>query len=350
MDYEAPGAIYKIKEFSHGLHITIPHGEEGAVDFATKIDESIIENLGEFTASDMPELPAQNTWVNIVDLGAKGDGETDCTAIFEKAFSKYDAIYVPIGKYVISNTLTLKEKTTLIGFHPAQTQLIVKDNTPGFQDVQNGKALIIAPKGGSNGISGIGINLGVNPGIIGVKWMAGANSYINDGLFTGNHDRQQFGIGQKHNIWVTDGGGGIFKNFWINDRKTKLSFYISNTSTPGNIYEISVEHHKDLEMKLEHVKNWSFYALQLEEDRGSEKTLGVYLDTCENILFASYLSHRTSGVWEPNFTGIRIKESKNIIFKGMEMRGGVFPFENALLDDITGAIVPQRIFTKLVIK
>ncbi|WP_338359522.1 glycosyl hydrolase family 28-related protein [Yeosuana marina] len=350
MDYEAPAALYNIKEFSHGLHISVPHSAEGAVEFATKINESSLERLGEFPAKDMPALPAQNIWVNIADLGAKGDGQTDCTKIFEKAIAKYYAIYIPMGKYVISNTLTLKENTTLIGFHPAQTQLVVKDNTEGFENVHNGKPLIIAPKNGKNGISGIGLNLGFNPGIIGVKWMAGANSYINDGLFSSKHDRSHFGIGQLHTIWVTNGGGGIFKNFWINDRKPKLSFYISNTSTLGKIYEISVEHHKDLEVKLENVQNWSFYALQLEEDKGSEQTLGIYLDTCNNILFANTVSHRTTGVWKPFYTGIRTKNSKNLTFKGMEMRGGVFPFENALLDEINGTVVPQRIFTKLEIK
>jgi hypothetical protein len=39
-----------------------------------------------------------------------------------------------------------------------------------------------------------------------------------------------------------------------------------------------------------------------------------------------------------------------ISIRGNEMRGAVFPFENALYDEITGSIVPQRIFTKLTVK
>ena len=38
------------------------------------------------------------------------------------------------------------------------------------------------------------------------------------------------------------------------------------------------------------------------------------------------------------------------LFWGMEMRGGVFPFENVLYDEITGNVVPQGIFTKLTVK
>lgn len=350
MDFKAPAPVFEIKSFSHGLHIDVPHGSEGAVDFATKIDQSSLENMGEFTPKDMPALPGQSGWVNISDLGAKGDGITDCTDIFEKAIARYNTIYIPMGQYVISRTLTLHNPTTLIGFHPSMTQLILKDGTPGFTDPENRKPLLLAPKDGTNGITGIGFNFGNNPGVIGIKWMAGVNSYINDGLFNGGNDKALFGKGQSCTIWITDGGGGIFKNFWINDRRTKSAFFVSETKTPGKIYEISVEHHKDLEVKLDNVENWSFYALQLEEDRGSEKTLGIYIKDSKNILFANFISHRTTGVWEPYHTAIQIRNSHEISILGNEMRGAVFPFENAIFDEITGNIVPQRIFTKLKIK
>lgn len=350
MDFEAPSPIYKVESFSHGLHIQIPSENEVPVEFATKINQYPIESLGEFTPDDMPELPAQSSWVNISELGAKGDGITDCTEIFEKAIAQHNAIYVPIGKYVISKTITLRDQTTLIGFHPSMTQFILPDGTDGFTDMENRKALVIAPKGGTNGITGIGFNFGNNPGVIGIKWMAGIHSYINDSFFTGRSESDLFGKGQSCTIWITEGGAGIFKNFWINDRRTKLAFDVSNTQNTGKIYEISVEHHKDVEVKLDNVENWSFYALQLEEDRGSEQTLGVYIKDSRNILFANFISHRTTGVWKPYYTAMKIRNSHEIHILGNEMRGAVFPFENALFDEITGSVVPQRIFTKLTVK
>ena len=349
-DYGSPAPIYAVKSFSHGLHIEVPHGPEGAVDFATKIDQTPIESLGEFTPDDMPELPAQSSWVNISELGAKGDGETDCTDIFEKAIAQHNSIYVPIGKYVISRTLNLRDRTTLIGFHPSMTQLILKNGTTGFTDPELRKPLLVAPRDGSNGITGIGFNFGNNPGVIGIKWMAGPHSYINDGLFNGRSDMALFGKGQSCTLWITDGGGGVFKNFWNNDRRTQMAFFVSNTKTPGSVYEISIEHHKDIEVKLDNVANWSFYALQLEEDRGSEKTLGVYLKDSRNILFANFISHRTTGVWEPYHTCFQIRNSHEISILGSEVRGALFPFENAMYDEITGTVVPQRIFTKLTVK
>jgi hypothetical protein len=349
-DYEAPSAIYAIESFSHGLHIEMKNGVKGEVDFTTKMEQAAIERMGEFTPSDVPVLPPQDTWVNMLDLGAKGDGVTDNTAIFEMAIKNHDVIYLPMGKYLVSNTLELGNNTTLIGFHPSQTQLVLKDETPGFMDAAHAKPLVVAPQGASCGISGVGFSFGNNPGLIGIKWMAGANSCMNDVLYNGRSDRSSFGNGQKHAVWITDGGGGIFKNIWINDRKPKMAFYVSNTATPGRIYEISVEHHKDVEVTLENVENWAFYALQLEEDRGSEKTLGIYMADCKNILFANLVSHRTSGVWEPYFTGIQMRNSRDIFFRGMEMRGRVFPFTNTLFDEVSGTLISHNFFTKLDVK
>jgi hypothetical protein len=350
MEYASPARVYTVKSFSHGLHIEVPHGDEGSVEFTSKIEQYPLETPGEFTPEDTPALPLQSTWINISELGAKGDGNTDCTEIFERAIAKYSTIYLPMGKYLISRTLIMQKNTTFIGLHPAMTQLIMKDNTPGFTDTGYAKPLLVTPKDGSNGITGIGFDFGNNPGVIGIKWMAGIHSYLNDGLFNGGGGAALFGKGQAHTIWITDGGGGIFKNFWINDRRPKLAFYISETKTPGKIYEISVEHHKDLEVKLENIENWSFYALQLEEDRGSENTLGIYIRDSRNILFANLICHRTTGVWKPYNNAIQIRNSHDISILGAEMRGGVFPFENVLYDEITGNVVPQGIFTKLHVK
>ncbi len=350
MDYEAPAPLYEIKSFSQGLHIENSNGSAVKRYFGVEQDQLPMESPGRLKPKDMPALPSQNSWVNISDLGAKGDGITDDTEIFKKAISEYDAIYVPMGEYVVTKTLELREQTCLIGFHPYMTNLILKDGTPGFTDADNIKPLLVAPENGSNGISGIGFDLGINPGAVGIKWMAGSNSYIDDGLFRARGSRNPRGEGHAHSIWVTNGGGGIFKNLWIVDPRTKLAFLVSNTSTVGKIYEISVEHHKEMEIKLDNVENWSFYALQIEEDRGSEKTLGIYMKDCKNIHFANLRSHRTTGVWEPYHAAVQIRDSNNITIRGNLMGGAVFPWDNAVFDEITGMVVPHNLFTKLVIK
>ncbi|MFV0590372.1 MAG: glycosyl hydrolase family 28-related protein [Draconibacterium sp.] len=349
MEYKAPARVYRVNDLSQGLHIENITGNAVERRFVVELDEEALEDLGDFPEKDMPGLPGQDTWVNVADLGAVGDGKTDCTEIIRQAIRDYDALYFPMGKYLLSNTLFFKEKTTFIGFHPNTTKLVLGNHAPGYDDVNQGKPLLITPPKGKNGISGIGFDLGENPGAIGVKWMAGAGSYFNGGQFREAGRSTSIGVGQKHSIWVTDGGSGIFKNLWILDRRTSEPFFINNTTAPGTVYEVSIEHHQNVELKMENVANWEFHALQLEEDRGCEKTLGIYMKDCRNILFSNFRSHRTSGVWEPYHTAIRLNNSENIIIRGNNMRGAVFPWDNALFDEVTGALVPNWRFTKLTV-
>jgi hypothetical protein len=121
-------------------------------------------------ASDLPDLPARDAWVNLRTLGAKGDGTTDDTEVFRKAIAEHRAIYLPSGYYVVTDSLTLKPDTVLIGLHPDRTQIVVPDRTPAFQGVGGPKPLIEAPKGGTNIVTGIGLYTnGINPRAVAAK-------------------------------------------------------------------------------------------------------------------------------------------------------------------------------------
>src|SRR3989449_11190513 len=100
--------------------------------------------------SDLPDLPARDKWVNIRSLGAKGDGISDDTEVFRRAIAGHRSIYIPSGYYVVTDTLTLKSDTALIGLHPNRTQIIVPDRTPAFQGIGGPKPLIQPQHGGTN--------------------------------------------------------------------------------------------------------------------------------------------------------------------------------------------------------
>ena len=181
----APAAIYEVKTFSHGL----TYSGLGAVpEIKTVLDAVALETMPAAVASDLPALPGCETWVNIRDLGAKGDGSTDDTAVLQKAIREHRTIYLPSGCYVVRDTLQLQPDTVLIGLHPGATQILLPDGTPGYQGIGAPKALLAAPKGGRNLVVGIGLyTSGNNRRAVAALWQAGSNSMMNDVRFLGGH-------------------------------------------------------------------------------------------------------------------------------------------------------------------
>jgi hypothetical protein len=183
--FAAPAETYLVKSFSHGLS----YPDIGATPrIRTLFDAAPLATFPSPTASDLPGLPRPDTWVNLHDLGAKGDGTSDDTEVIQKAIDTHRALYLPSGFYVVRDTLRLRSDSVMIGLHPGATQIILPDNTAGYQGVGAPKALIEAPKGGSNILIGLGLyTSGANPRAVAALWKAGAGSMMNDVRFLGGH-------------------------------------------------------------------------------------------------------------------------------------------------------------------
>ena len=94
-----------MKTFSHGLHYSDVGGRPRDQDL---FDAAPLAALPPPAASDLPDLPARDTWVNVRELGAKGDGITDDTEVLQKAIAAHRAIYLPSGFYIVRDTLMLR--------------------------------------------------------------------------------------------------------------------------------------------------------------------------------------------------------------------------------------------------
>ena len=120
-----------------------------------------------------------------------GDGTTNYTAAIQNAIDAHRVLDFPSGHYRVSDTLSLKPDTILIGLHPTLTQFDLEDSTPGFQGVDAPRPVISAPAGGTNIISGFGVYTGgINPRAVGVLWQAGVGSLIDDIRFLGGHGKR----------------------------------------------------------------------------------------------------------------------------------------------------------------
>ena len=280
------------------------------------------------------------TLVNLKSVGAKGDCLTDDTKAIQEAIDRYPTIYVPHGSYRISETLKLKSNTVLIGLHPMGTNFAIAEDAPAFGSFGPPKALIEAPQGGTNIITGIGLYTAENNyRAVACKWMAGEKSMIDDVKLIGGHgtmrpgpkvpwkweerqqpqDRrsnsgsEQVWDTQYWSLWVTNNGGGIIKNIWSASTFATNGFYASNTSTRGRIYAMSVEHHVRNEVRFKNVSNWKVYALQTEEEsRESSECQPIELEKCSDMTFANLYMFRVIRVKVPYPYSVRTWDCSNL--------------------------------------
>jgi len=370
-----PSEIYQVKTFSHGLH----YEDIGAVPGIRDVyDSTPLNTLPEPVKSDILDLPPMGTWINIRDVGAVGDGTTDDTDAFKKAIAEHRTIYLPSGQYRVTDTITLRPDTILIGLHPSVTRLVLADSTPAFQGVGSPKPLLETPKDGTNIVTGIGLYTnGINPRAVAAKWMAGSDSMMNDVRFLGGHgtidpnataaesskawreiynnthtadsDLNRRWDGQYPSLWIT--GGGTFVDIWTPSTFAQAGLYISNTSSAGRIYELSSEHHVRNEVVLDHASNWQIYALQTEEERG-EGGFALPLDIRDssNITVANLHMYRVVSSYQPFPYAVKITNSANIRFRNLRCySNSKVSFDNALYDQTYNIEVRQREFAWLTI-
>lgn len=347
---KADGPMYRIEYLSHGLHIDVDGAGQAQRRFVTNSRHAAISSMGDFPATDIPRPEDLSAWVNVQSLGAKGDGITDDTKIFAGAIEKYQTIFIPEGKYYISEPLVLREKTAIVGLHPLQTMLILKDSMKLFSDTTKPRPMVIVPAGGRNIVTGIGIDPGYNPGAIAIKWMAGEHSYLNDVHIPSRRSSVK-GTGQYYGIWVTNGGGGVFKASWFPNELARNGFFVNNTRTKGTVYLLSVEHHKSVELQLDNVANWTFYSLQTEEDQGSDQTVAASIDNCHEIRFVNQYCYRRALMPGPFISAFTITRSDQIIVSGMHsFSSGPFPYDNAVYIEDAKIRVPQSEFSQFTLR
>lgn len=139
-----PSSKYNIEEYVYGLQMN-------GLDSISRIETIFkTENLMELPppmGSDVPSLPSMESWVNIKQMGAKGDGETDDTKIIQDAIKTYSTVYFPQGLYHITRTIKLKPNSVLIGLHPVATQFVLAESSESFSGFGAPKPMIEVPRG-----------------------------------------------------------------------------------------------------------------------------------------------------------------------------------------------------------
>jgi sugar lactone lactonase YvrE len=335
----APAQNYIVHSLTDGFQLD---DEQADPEYKPTQDLQPLTAMPAPAPSDIPAFPDMSGWTNVRSLGAKGDGITDDTKALQDAIDRYPTLYLPQGWYRITAPLHLGPNTTLIGFSPMATQILITDNTPAFGGFGGPQPMLETPRGGTNIISGIGLSTGAsNPRAVACKWQSGAGSYCNDVKFVGGHGgfapgeafpaKLQARVAtttangitttlppatangidrdwdtQYWSLWVTNDGGGTFKDIWSANTFATAGVYIDHTSTLSHIYALSVEHHVRNEVRFNAVANWKIYALQLEEEsRESTECQPMELQDCHDLVFANLYMFRVIRVNKPYPWSIR---------------------------------------------
>jgi hypothetical protein len=197
---------YKVKDFTYGL---VMDNMTANSEYKTITDIVPLQVFPVKLEKDIPALPSMDSWVNIKELGAKGDGTTDDTKIFQDAIAKYDVIYVPQGWYHFTQTVKMRPGTKLIGLHPMATQFILAESEPAFSGFGGPKAILESSEGGDDILNGIGLCTGgYNYRAVGLKWMAGEKSLMNDVKFVGGHGTMRKPVAASGQSAVADRQAG----------------------------------------------------------------------------------------------------------------------------------------------
>ncbi len=380
-----PAPHYRMKSFTYGL--TLPGaGQPG--EYATRVDAVALPSLPARRAPALRLLPAMAEWTDVRTLGAKGDNTSDDTAVLQKAIDSHRVLYFPMGYYRVSGTLKLRPDTVLIGLHPGRTQIMLAEDTPAYRGVGPARALIESARGGDAIVSGLGLATGgSNPRATALLWRAGERSLVDDVKFMGGHgttladgsrfdpynanhtadsDPKKRWDAQYASLWVTDGGGGTFNGLWTPNTYAQAGLYVSNTSTPGYVYQMSAEHHVRAEIVLDRVRNWEFLAPQTEEEAGESRTaVALEVRNSSDILFANFHAYRVTRSVHPAPAAVKLYGSTGIRFRnvhvnaesgfatcdtagcGTFVRASKYPFANAIVDVTRGNEVREREFAVL---
>jgi hypothetical protein len=362
------GPVYKVSEFNYGLMLP-GVGQTGKFD--TNIKATAIKAMPAARAPVMRTLPSTRQWASVRSYGAVGDGQTDDTAAVQKAIDANRVVYLPQGFYLVSDSIRMKPDTVLIGLHPGVTQLVLPNGSPAYVGADSPKALLESAKGGDAIVTGFGLATGeVNPRAVALLWKAGADSLVDDIRIQGGHGTRLYDGKRRDpyqktanfdptahwdrqypSIWVTDGGGGTIVAVWTPSTFAQAGSYVSNTKTPGKVYELSAEHHIRAEIVLDNVENWEFLAPQTEQEvRDGMDAVSLEIRNSRNLLFANYHAYRVTRSIKPAVSAVKMTNSSDIRFRNVHvnaesgyatcddngcdtyLRASKYPFENTLQD------------------
>jgi hypothetical protein len=157
---------------------------------------------------------------------------------------------------------------------------------------------------------------------------------------------------QNPDLWVKDGGGGIFRGNWTHGSYAKVGLRVENTTTAGRIYQLSNEHHIRVEVQFHNAQNWNVYALQTEEENpAGAEAVALEIQDSQHLMFANTFMYRVSRNVAPKTYAVTVRNSTGIKFQNVKVFSQTrLAFDNAVFDETSGAAVRAHDFISFVVQ
>ena len=168
-------------------------------------------------------------------------------------------------------------------------------------------------------------------------------------------DRSKFAVNfdsQYPDLWVKDGGGGIFRGNWTHGSFAKAGLRVENTSTPSVIYQLSNEHHMHVEVQFHNAQNWMVYALQTEEENpAGADAIALEIQDSQHLTFANTYMYRVSRNVLPKTYAITVRNSSDINFDNIKVFSQTrMAFDNSVFDETSGVVVRAHDLTHFAVE
>jgi len=196
---------------------------------------------------------------NALDCGAAGDGEADDTKALQSAIDSQRTVFLPFGRYKVSDTIRLRAHTRIVGEGLAEIRLA--DNAPGYGDPSRPKPVLLTPDDprGKAVLADLRITAGEgNPGAVMVDWRVGKGSGMWD-VHIKPHPKQ----GVKCELRLSGSGGGTFENMW--NPGTGPVGFVGASAGPAWFYNTPFEHQTEVAYRLSNARRYTFVTAQMEQ-------------------------------------------------------------------------------------
>ena len=343
-----------IEEWQCGLAVDRPPPQKATEAPGRMVCEGRIRPLDERGVSrerlDLREaMPSVGTWTSVRDFGAMADGRHDDTAALKAALARSDTVYLPMGRYRVSEPILLGPGKRLFGLHPGRTMLELSDREPSFAEEKQPRGLVEVGDGGerSQQLRGLGFHCRDNPSAIGIDWIGGPDSLLEDIYFYARfRDRDPERERCRESIRVR--GAGCLRNIWSADIAAACGLRIVETEGPLSCVLLSIEHHREREVIIEHSANVEFVALQTEENHLSPATVAIELRNTRSIRFLNTYLYRVMSLRATPAQAVLVRDCAALRFDNLHaFSWGGFPFTNALYDADPPLWIRQRELVRL---